>query len=309
MEPPPLTILIPTHGRPTLLKRTLDSLAQCVLTESYEELVVIENGSRVGAKKVVASLPPRLNARYMNREQGNKSFALNEALNTIRGGLVVFFDDDVRVHPDVLVRYAEVARGVEKGVFFGGPTDVDYEQPPPAWLLEYLPPSAKGWATDGEWENEDFNFFLGFNWAAFAADLEMLGGFDNDVGPGTSSTGQETDMQKRLLSGNVKQQFVPGAKVWHYVPKERCSPAWALKRQYRNAVTDGFQEVHDDVSLFGIPCWTFKETARSLYMAVRDTVKRRHVDAFASWANVYRYIGIMRGAFAHAKQSRVRSQV
>jgi glycosyltransferase involved in cell wall biosynthesis len=46
----PLTVLIPTHGRPTLLKRTLDSLAQCELPDSYHELLVIEIGSGDGAK-------------------------------------------------------------------------------------------------------------------------------------------------------------------------------------------------------------------------------------------------------------------
>ena len=105
----PLTILIPTHGRPTLLKRTLASLAACELPASYKELVVIENGSRAGAEDVVANFPKRLNARYMHRERGNKSYALNEALNTVIEGLVVFFADDVRVSQDILLHYAAVS--------------------------------------------------------------------------------------------------------------------------------------------------------------------------------------------------------
>ena len=50
----PVTVLIPTHGRPTLLGRTLASLGACRLPAAYAETVVVENGSRAGAEAVVA---------------------------------------------------------------------------------------------------------------------------------------------------------------------------------------------------------------------------------------------------------------
>lgn len=44
-----LTILIPTHGRPALLERTLESLVACRLPESYFETVIVENGGAMVA--------------------------------------------------------------------------------------------------------------------------------------------------------------------------------------------------------------------------------------------------------------------
>ena len=57
-----LTVLIPTHGRPTLLRRTLESVAQCKRPVGYEGRLVVENGSRAGGEAIVrevASVLPR----------------------------------------------------------------------------------------------------------------------------------------------------------------------------------------------------------------------------------------------------------
>ena len=289
----PIVVLIPAHGRPKLLSRTLDSLATCDLPASYHELIVIENGSRAGAENVVASLPDRLNARYMHRERGNKSYALNEALETIPDGLIVFFDDDVRVLREILMHYASAAAQKGEKNFFGGPIDVDYESPSPEWLTPYLPGSARGWGLNGI-EVESHPWFLGANWATFAEEIRNVGGFDTSVGPGEAAVGQETEIQQRLVAHGCVKVFVPGAKVWHYVPKERCSPKWALQRQYRHAVTDGLQNTEGD-RLWGVPRWIPREMMRSTYMAVRDLLRGQRYDAFDSVANLYRYAGLAYG--------------
>lgn len=69
-----LTILIPTHGRPTLLGRTLGSLAACRLPQGYVETVVVENGSRACVEAVVeeaAEAHPHLRLRYIHVERSS----------------------------------------------------------------------------------------------------------------------------------------------------------------------------------------------------------------------------------------------
>ena len=204
-----LTVLIPTHGRPELLSRTLDSLAECELPLGYRGLVVIENGSRSGAELVVGSLPPSLRASYLHYEDGNKSAALNHALRTIPDeDLVVFFDDDVRLSRSILCDYTEAASRNPRA-FFGGPVECDYESSPPRWIS--LPRSATGWRYEDSEVNSKEPTFLGFNWAAFAAHLRECGGFDPRVGPGgtTGARGQETLMQSRLRDRGYSPQYVP----------------------------------------------------------------------------------------------------
>ena len=74
-------------------------------------------------------------------------------------------------------------------------------------------------------QEREWHLYLGCNWAAFTGDLRAAGGFDANFGPGspTGATGQEAEMQERLLARGVRQVDVPDALVWHYVPEERST--------------------------------------------------------------------------------------
>lgn len=231
-----ISVLIPTHGRSTLLGRTLASLAECCIPAGYVETVVVENGPKSGAEHVVADSAvqwPHLKLRYLHVPRANKSHALNEALGTVGDGLVVFFDDDVRLDPGVLEAYAKVAaEHGAGGAYFGGAFECDYESIPVEWVKSLFPISAQGMRFDGDWVPD---FFLGFNWAAFTSDLRACGGFDTNFGPGasTGATGQESTMQKRLKARGVAPVQVPAALVWHYVPAASSTPGWAVRRMFR----------------------------------------------------------------------------
>src|SRR5690606_21102731 len=157
-----------------------------------------------GADEIVAQAPASLSGRYVHYPVGNKSAALNTVINDLAPDDFLFFtDDDVRVDRQLLLAYEAAARQYGRGNFFGGPTGVDYEQQPEAHVRRYLPASARGWVYSGRGVEIDAPDFLGFNWAAFAGDIQSAGGFNPNRGPGapTGSTGQESDMQRRLLSG------------------------------------------------------------------------------------------------------------
>ena len=240
---PLITVLIPTHGRPTLLGRTLASLAACRVPAGYAEAVVVENGPRAGTEAVVAeasAAAPHLRLRYLHVERANKSHALNEALATVGEGLVVFFDDDVRLEPGVLEAYAGAAARHPERAYFGGPTDVDYEAPPPESMLSFYPPSVRGVRC----YEERLELILGCNWAAYAREVLSLGGFNPEFGPGsaTGATGQETEMHRRLDAADFSRCVVSEAMVWHYVPRERSTAGWLFRRKYRHGLMAGLEE-------------------------------------------------------------------
>lgn len=276
----PITVLIPTHGRPTLLGRTLESLAACHLPESYRETVIVENGSRAGAEVVVAEMAeahPHLRLRYLHVERANKSYALNEALATVGEGLAVFFDDDVRLEPGVLEAYAEAAEAHPERAFFGGSFGCDYEERPPDWLLPLLPFSARGVQLP---TTERPPEYLGFNWAAYVSDIEAVGGFNPDFGPGspTGAAGQESDMQRRLRQAGAQDVDIPEAFVWHFVPRARCSPEWAMKRAFRTGLTYGGRAKVGRVA--GWPRRQVVQALRSSAGVVRHSLER---DEEAKW--------------------------
>lgn len=246
-QPLPMVVLIPTHGRPTLLERTVDSVLACAPpADRTVRLIVVENGGRLGAEALLAGKAGTwLRPEYRYHERPNKSEALNSVLGELGDCLIVFFDDDIRVVPDILVHYAQAAGSDHAGIFFGGGVKIDYEVPPPEWLVKYLPTSAKGWhpPPDPAAGITPRMAFLGFNWAAFSSDLLDVGGFDNRFGPGglTGGTGQERGMQIALREAGVRSRYVHDAVVWHYVPQSRCNPKWALGRSYRHGITLGHE--------------------------------------------------------------------
>ena len=266
-----MRVVIPTHGRPTLLGRTLRSVAACDRPDSLAEVVVVENGSRDGAEAVVAEVAAGtadgpggpLPCRYAHRARANKSDALNAVARDLadrgRGrDLLVFLDDDVRLAPATLTAYAAAHAAAEAGedangggAFFCGPMGVDYEigGDPPAAAVPLLPPSAVGWAWEGG-PVVDEPVAMGCNWAAPAETLLACGGFDERFGPGGTSggRGQETDMQARLLAAGVTGRYVPDAKVWHHVPADRCDVAWLLDRAYAMGLSDGSRGFPDEAA-------------------------------------------------------------
>jgi len=291
-----LTVVIATHGRPSLLKQTLDSIAQCELPPGYKELVVIENGSRAGAQALVRSLPSRLNARYMHRERGNKSYALNEALDTIADGLVVFFDDDVRVVPGVLVAYGRAARKHGRGHYFGGPVRVDRKSALPEFAESFFPYSVRGYdLVNDRWKDK----YLGFNWAAFREDLMRVGGFNTELGPGADSgtnLGDESELQDRLMESGYKSVDVLPSVVYHYVPDENTRLSWLVNRKYEVGIMMAIQSKSESVpELGGIPKWIWRVVFGHLRCLLKSGLRGDWERSTAEFFRLVERIGLAHG--------------
>ncbi len=245
--PTSLSVLIPTAGqRPELLERTLRHLAQCQIPSIYKSTIVIENGPQKRCESIVQQYTTSLNAQYLHHPQPNKSLALNVALGHIDSEFIFFADDDIRASPATLTAYVQAAHAHPTHAYFGGPVSIDHDGPPPPdWLKGHLPTCAVGMERSVKFDRGPGDHFLGFNWAAYATDIKQLGGFNINRGPGAIAGGQETDMQNRLAAAGCPGIFVPDARVWHWVPANRCSLQWTLKRYYRNGIYHGLQAAQD----------------------------------------------------------------
>ena len=298
-----VNIVIATCGRGDLLRRTLSSLSLCHKPVNFHEVIVVENGSKSKAEEIVQSFHSSLNARYMHVEQGNKSNALNSALKMLKNSLIFFTDDDVRLEQHTLCAYAEASMDVQGGKFYGGPVGVDYEKKPPEWLKTYLPRSARGWSLNGDIKTIDQPVFLGCNWAAFVNDLNAIGGFNVNYGPGSLSgtTGQETNMQSCLLNRGLVGVYVPQALVWHYVPENRCSQQWAIKRSYRDGLFEGMMlriQLHGNL---GYPEWVIKQLLKSGFRAVIKSIIAKAPTRFDAQYRFKFYCGYMYGIYHSRK--------
>lgn len=294
-----LSVLIATAHRPDLLERTLDSVADARRPSGLRRVVVVENGDSRSAAEVCSRFAGRLPIECHHVAERGKGAATQHGLEAIGSGLVVFFDDDVRVAPEVLTAYAAAAEAHGPGFFYGGPVSIDYEEAPPDWLREFLPYSARGWAGD----ETDWPWFLGFNWAAFAEPALRVGGARADLGPGAnaryidSPTGMETELQRRMVADGIERRFVPEARVWHWVPRTRCSVEWTLQRAHRNGISEGLAAAPTLARWFGVPRWALRGVIEAWLRRVHSALRGGDsVDRFRPRWDLARLTGYIRGA-------------
>jgi GT2 family glycosyltransferase len=241
-----LWVLIAAAEKPTLLKRTLDSLAAAQKPASYRGTLVVENGPRCGIEAVVRGFLSEHHFQHLYVAEANKSHALNCGLTQMGDALVFMTDDDVRLDRQVLAAYDRAAEEKQGRAFYGGPVRIDAEHGlPPEWMRRFYPQTiAEPWSLpyDALKRVRD-KTFMGTNWAAFAGDLLAAGGFDTRLGPGpaTVAAGQETEAQRRLIASGAHAVYVPDAIAWHYLHPEFLTAEWVLRRAYRHALEWGIR--------------------------------------------------------------------
>lgn len=245
---PSVAVVIPAYGRPELLARTLESMTRAVWPSGFETVRVVENGPRGEIESVVRRYTELLPVRYQHEPTLGLSAARNAGLACCETDIVLFFDSDIRLENDSLLAYRRAFDECGINSFYGGPISPDYVRPPAEWLHAFLPPSARGFdlGEDDFWlarpspDRLDKPLLIGGNMAFPRLPLLEVGGFDPVGASGDrGGVGEETRVQLRLFEAGYHGRYVAGARVWHYVPVENCSPEWALGRAYRHGLTDG----------------------------------------------------------------------
>jgi GT2 family glycosyltransferase len=248
---------------------------------------------------VCASFGTDMAIEYVHLDKPGRSGAMQHMAERIGEGLLIFTDDDVRVSQGLVSAYAQAAQQHGQRAVYGGPLSIDYESPPEPWLIEYLPPSAAGWDPGDPAATIDRPSFLGANIAIFAQTLLTEGGFNPALGVGSvgNPVGEEFDLQQRLFDKGYEGVYVPGARVWHYVPRSRCSARWALKRHERVWFTNGKMDTtqHDGPHIAGAPRWMWRQLiSLGLQAAAAGLMLNAH-KRFEIKKEYYQHKGFMRG--------------
>lgn len=115
MYQPTVSILIPTYNRAKYIGECLDSLL--AQTIPALEIIVIDDGSEDGTAELVGTYGERV--RYLRKENGGKSTAVNVGLEEARGDFIWIFDDDDVALPDAIeTRLAVLAANPEAGFVY-----------------------------------------------------------------------------------------------------------------------------------------------------------------------------------------------
>jgi glycosyltransferase involved in cell wall biosynthesis/GT2 family glycosyltransferase len=217
---PSTRVVLVTHNRKDLLRRTLDSIEGQTLAP--DSVVVVDNGSTDGtaellAERVATGSPSGL--RVLTRE-GNLPVAegRNLAVEDATEDLLAFTDDDCRPRPTWL---EALVAGMRDGVdLVQGRTTADPAQP-----LERL--------SRTQWTPAEFGLYetcnIAYRRTAFAAaggfDLELAASVAKVLGPrwGDYPFGEDTDLGWRVKRSGASSAFAVHAVVDHEVsPPDRA---------------------------------------------------------------------------------------
>jgi O-antigen biosynthesis protein len=241
---PPVTVVVPTCGRPDILRRSIDALTS--LDYPNYELLVIDNKPHLPATAetvaTYAASDPRV--RYLAEPRPGVSHARNRGLAAAAGEIVAFADDDVLVEPGWLT--ALVAGFIDDQV--AGVTGMvlasELETPPQLWIEQYGG-FGKGCARR-RFERSGFDmeegdecqrvaavqrslypyspgiFGSGANMAFRTGIARRLGGFDPRLGSGVATrSGEDIDLLLRVILDGKAIMYEPAAVVWHRHKRDR----------------------------------------------------------------------------------------
>ena len=137
-----LTILICTHNRVELLKRTIDFLNHATRPENYEiSLFVVANACTDNTSHYLANYQQtarenKLPLVWFEEPTPGKSNALNSAIPKLTADIIAMVDDDHRVDQNYLTAIANALSQYPDADFFCGKIIPDWDGSEPQWAHE-----------------------------------------------------------------------------------------------------------------------------------------------------------------------------
>ncbi len=237
---PEITIVIPTADRPEEVEACVGALVAAVsgATAVVDAVLVVDNSRAVGVA-LSSGVRSGVPIRVLREPVAGAARARNRGLADAAGEIVVFVDDDVSVDDGWLDRLVEPLDDAEV-VAAVGPIDLDLAAARPRWLT----PRLEVWfsaldlgATTRPLAVDEHGWSA--NLAVRRSAAADIGGFDADLGPGTTVPfGDDSDLLDRLRLGGGEVVYAAGAGVRHRVGGDRLRLRWLARRAFRQGVTD-----------------------------------------------------------------------
>jgi glycosyltransferase involved in cell wall biosynthesis len=237
-----LSVIIPTHNRPDLLRHCLETLqAQQHVDLAALEVVVVDDGSPGDIAALVADVSAHgaVVMRCERQDLTGLNAARNLGAERSGGEVLAYLDDDTLVSPG----WAAALLGTFDTytcAAVGGRVELGLAGPAPEWLAgrrHYLAEYDLG--SEPCWIECD-PVPVGANCAVRRSDFERIGGFRRGLdrlGSSLVSNG-DTEFFRRLRTAGRTMRYEPDARVVHRVPADRLTAAFFAKRHYAQGVSD-----------------------------------------------------------------------
>ena len=253
-----ITIIMASKNGTDTLPPVFGALAECTLPDCNVEYVLVDNNSDDETHELMLAFAKERDAQVLIEHKPGKSFALNAAIETASGGLLVFIDDDALPAANWLVAYHTAYQEQQNHGVFIGQVRPKFLAPAPQWLQQLSDIGRSFACTPIAQEAGPCSPRLakGLNWAirrsALGADRFDVDG-TNLLEGRKPVGGQDTEMARRLARKGVGVQFVPDAIALHQVQPHEMTPKSIFERYRRIGRGTAAQRTHSPLITFTLP--------------------------------------------------------
>lgn len=225
-----LSIVIASFNRAQGLVAFLCELSRQRVPNGVEwEAVIVDNNSNDGTRLAIAPLlsahPQKF--KYLFEGRQGKSLALNAGIAEAKGEVFVFTDDDCVPDPDWLASIAREFNADPSLGVLGGRVELfsDHDRP-----VSIRTSRERTLVSSSD---QLFSLLIGCNMAVRRSALEVVGGFDPFLGPGTKLPAMEDlDLLYRIFQKGLKIVYSPEVLVLHNHGRTSDEQIRALNRGY-----------------------------------------------------------------------------
>ncbi|MFV0237079.1 MAG: glycosyltransferase [Flavobacteriales bacterium] len=216
------SIIIPVYNRPKEIQELLTSLT--LQTNSYFEVIVIEDGSTLVCKSIIKDFEKKLKIEYIYQENTGPAYARNHGMKLAKGNYFIFFDSDCIIPPTYIQEVFEELHNHYVDAFGGA----DKAHNSFTNLQKAINYSMTSIFTTGGIRGKKYS--LGrfqprsFNMGISQKVFQQTGGF------GRIFPGEDPDFTLRIWKKGFQTRFFPNAFVYH---KRRLSFSKFSKQVYR----------------------------------------------------------------------------
>lgn len=202
------SIIVPVFNRPQEIEELLESLSNQDFQESFEVLI-IEDGSTIKCKDVVAKFQSKLTIQFHCKENSGPGESRNYGMHKAHGNYFIFLDSDVILPKNYL---REVSKQLETNYTdaFGGP---DTAHPRFTILQKAINYSMTSFLTTGGLRGHK-NGVVKFQPRSFNMGISREA-FQKTQGFSKMRVGEDIDLSFRLWEFGFETQYIENAFVYH----------------------------------------------------------------------------------------------
>jgi glycosyltransferase involved in cell wall biosynthesis len=211
-----ITAIVPTYNRKEVLRRALVGYSKQSAPDFVHELLVIDDGSTDGTRSAVEqaqSVAP-FRIRYLYQDNRGPAAARNRGIEEARTSVVLFTDDDMIPHPDLVSEHVKWHREYpESYTAIRGFVTWSPELCPTAFMKWYGEAGPFAIKQLRHRREVDFRFFHSCNLSLKKDFLKASGGFNENF---KTAAYEDIELGFRLSNVGMRLLYNPDGITYHY---------------------------------------------------------------------------------------------